>query len=376
MAGDSHTVNVGVTMRAMQRNLLGDIAMKRIVAWTLLLAVCAAASAQAQIPQKIIFDTDFAFPPQDDAMALFFVLNSPELEILGITTVAGNKSLNVANADVLKVVEATNRAEIPVFQGAASPLQHEGTEWDTKRHGGWYANPPAPEPPGGFARTKKLETRSAIDFLVDTVMRNPGQVTILALGPLTNIAIAMRMESGFARHVRQLVIMGGAVASLPDGAGNHTPNAEFNFYVDPEAARIVLRSGIPIVLSPLNISRRARFTKEWYEKIVAVDTPITRLVRDRLGPAFEQRPDRSYLMYDQVAAVTLVDPTLMTTVEYYVDVDANEGPSYGVSVGAPQVWPGAEGAQRMLVQTDLDWDRFIRLYVERVTSAHPASNPE
>ena len=194
-------------------------------------------------------------------MALFFVLNSPELEILGITTVAGNRSRNVATADALKVLEATNRGEIPVFEGAAGPLLHQGTDWDTKRHGGWYANEPAPAPPGGFAK-KKAETRSAVDFLVSTVMQSPGQVTILALGPLTNIAMAMRTEINFARSVKQLVIMGGAIASLPDGGGNHTPNAEFNFYVDPEAAQIVLRSGIPIVLSPLNVSRKARFTKE------------------------------------------------------------------------------------------------------------------
>jgi inosine-uridine nucleoside N-ribohydrolase len=306
-------------------------------------------------------------------MALFFVLNCPELEILGITTVAGNKSVNVATADVLKVLEVANRAEIPVFHGVASPLVHEGTEWDTKRHGGWYANEPAPEPPGGFAK-KKAEARSAVDFLVSTVMLNPGQVTILAIGPLTNIAIAMRMEPNFARNAKQLVIMGGAIASLPDGGGNHTPNAEFNFYVDPEAARIVLRSGIAIVLSPLNISRKARFTKEWYEKIVAVDTSITRLVKERVGPGFQQRPDRTPLMYDQVAAVALVDPTLMKTVEWYVDVDANHGPNYGVSVGAPAPWPGGEGARKMLVQTDLDFDRFMRLYVERVTRSAPAPN--
>src|SRR5262245_9922116 len=236
--------------------------MKRICACTVLLAICAAGSALAQPRQKIIFDTDFAFPPQDDAMALFFVLNCPELEILGVTTVAGNRSLNVATTDALKVLEATGRSEVPVYVGAASPLLHKGTEWDTKRHGGWYANDPAPEPPGGFAK-KKPESTSAIDFLVRTVMQNPGQVTILAIGPLTNIAIAMRMEAKFASNVKQLVIMGGAIASLPDGGGNHTPNAEFNFYVDPEAAQIVLRSGIPIVLSPLNVSRKAKFTKEW-----------------------------------------------------------------------------------------------------------------
>ena len=347
--------------------------MRRISTCAVLLALFATAPAVAQPAQKIIFDTDFAFPPQDDAMALFFVLNSPELEILGITTVAGNRSLNVATADALKVLEVTGNAAIPVFQGAASPLLHEKAEWDTKRHGGWYANEPAPAPPGGFAK-KKVEARSAVDFLVGTVMQNPGQVTILAIGPLTNIAMAMRMEQNFARSVKQLVIMGGAIASLPDGGGNHTPNAEFNFYVDPEAAQIVLRSGIPIVLSPLNVSRKARFTKEWYDKIVAVDTPITRLVKAQLGPGFEQRPDRVALMYDQVAAVTLVAPTLIKTVELYVDVDINHSVNYGVSAGAPQIWPGGEGARKMLVQTDLDWDKFIRLYVERVTATRRTGN--
>jgi inosine-uridine nucleoside N-ribohydrolase len=343
--------------------------MKRICACAVLLSLIAAVPAAAQQPQKIIFDTDFAFPPQDDSMALFFVLNSPELQLLGITTVAGNRSLNVANADALKILEVTGRTDVPLYSGAAAPLMHAGVEWDTKRHGGWYANEPAPAPPGGFATKKKAEAIGAVDFLVNTVMANPGQVTILAIGPLTNIAMAMRMNVNFAKNVKGLVIMGGAIASLPDGGGNHTPNAEFNFYVDPEAAQIVLRSGIPIILSPLNISRKARFTKEWYDKIVAVDTPATRLIKERMDTGFQQRPDRVGLMYDQIAAVALVDPTLMKTVDLFVDVDANPGPNYGVSVGAPQPWPGGEGAKKMAVQTDLDFDKFIRLYVERVTRA-------
>ena len=343
--------------------------MKRICACAVLLSLIAAVPAAAQQPQKIIFDTDFAFPPQDDSMALFFVLNSPELQLLGITTVAGNRSLNVANADALKILEVIGRTDVPLYSGAAAPLMHAGVEWDTKRHGGWYANEPAPAPPGGFATKKKAEAIGAVDFLVNTVMANPGQVTILAIGPLTNIAMAMRMNVNFAKNVKGLVIMGGAIASLPDGGGNHTPNAEFNFYVDPEAAQIVLRSGIPIILSPLNISRKARFTKEWYDKIVAVDTPATRLIKERMDTGFQQRPDRVGLMYDQIAAVALVDPTLMKTVDLFVDVDANPGPNYGVSVGAPQPWPGGEGAKKMAVQTDLDFDKFIRLYVERVTRA-------
>lgn len=345
--------------------------MRRLTACAALLAVLGtAAGAAAQPAQKIIVDTDFAFPPTDDAMALLFVLNSPELDVLGLTTVAGNRSMNVATADALKVLEVTGHASIPVFRGAAGPWLHRQDAWDLTRHGGWYANDPAPAPPGGFAK-KTAEARSAVDFLVETVARNPGQVTILAIGPLTNIATAIRMDTSFARNVKQLVIMGGAVASLPDGGGNHTPNAEFNFYVDPEAAQVVLRSGIPIVLSPLNVSRKARFTKEWFDKIVAVDTPTTRLVKDTFGPGFQQRPDRVALMYDQIAAVTLVAPSLMKTVELYVDVDINPGPDYGVSVGAPEVWPGGEGARRMRVQTDLDWERFIRLYVERVTRVRP-----
>lgn len=344
--------------------------VKALALSTLFLAMVCAAPAAAQT-QKIIFDTDFAFPPQDDAMALFFVLNSPEIEILGITTVAGNRSVNVATTDALKVLEVTNRTEIPVYQGAAAPLLHKGTEWDTKRHGGWYANDPAPAPPGGFARAKKVESQGAVDYMVRTVMANPGQVTILAIGPLTNVAMALRMEPRMAASVKQLVIMGGAIASLPDGGGNHTPNAEFNFYVDPEAAQIVLRSGIPIILSPLNVSRKARFTKADYDKLVAVDTPIVRLIRDSLGPAYRQRPDRVALMYDQVAAVALVAPQLMTTTELFVDVDIAPGPDYGVSVGAPQPWPGGESAMKMRVQTDLDWDRFIRLYIERVTATRP-----
>lgn len=347
--------------------------MRTFRALALLVAVAAAVPVVAQPAQKIIFDTDFAFPPQDDAMALFFLLNSPELDILGITTVAGNRSVNVATADVLKVLEVTGRTEIPVYQGAAAPWLHKGTDWDTKRHGGWYANEPARTPPGGFATTKKVESQGAIDYLVQTVMKHPGQVTILAIGPLTNIAMAMRMEPRFDASVRQLVIMGGAIASLPDGGGNHTPNAEFNFYVDPEAAQVVLRSGIPIVLSPLNVSRKARFTKADYDRIVAVDTPITRLIKDNLGPGYQQRPDRVALMYDQVAAVALVAPQLIKTVELFVDVDIEPTSNYGVSVGAPQPWPGGEGAMKMQVQTDLDWDRFIRLYIERVTAARPPS---
>jgi len=306
-------------------------------------------------------------PPTDDGLALVLALNSPELEILGITTVAGNESLEKATVDALRLLEIAGRPEIPVHKGANLPLLHEKSDYATRVHGRWWSDDPPAAPPGGFAQ-KKPERESGMEFIVRTVIARPNEVSILAIGPLTNIAMAIRQEPGFAERVKEIVIMGGAVAALPDGAGNVTPNAEFNFWVDPEAAKVVLRSGIPrIMLSPLNVSRKTALTKDWYEKMVSVDTPITRLFKETLGSRFAQDPSRRMLMYDQVAVGSLIDPTLAKTAELYVDVDVNRGINYGVSVGGDDPWPGAEGVRKMAVQYDLDWERFIQLFVERVT---------
>ncbi|MDA0681150.1 MAG: nucleoside hydrolase [Proteobacteria bacterium] len=323
------------------------------------------AVAQVDYPVPIIFDTDFVMPPSDDSMALMLALQSPEIEILGITTVAGNDSLERATSDVLRMLEIANQAGIAVYQGADMPLVHEKSDYAVRKYGNWYSNEAPPIPPGGFA-TKKPEDETAVSFIVRTVMSRPQQVTLVAIGPLTNIAQAIRAEPGFAKNVKQLVIMGGAVALLPDGAGNMTPNAEFNFWVDPEAAYVTLRSGIPIELSPLNVSRKSALTKAWYEKIVAVETPLTQLLRETLGHQFESEPDRAWLMYDQIAMASVIDPTLVTSERLYVDVDIDHGINYGVSVAGREIWPGAEGAQQINVQYELDWPRFIEMFVERV----------
>ena len=332
-----------------------------------LVLVSTGAFAAEPSRHKIIFDTDFVMPPADDGMALILALHSPELEILGVSTVAGNESMEKATVDALRLLEIAGRTGIPVYKGANMPLLHEKSDFATRVHGRWWSDEPPSAPPGGFAR-KKAEPGSAMDFIVRTVMARSGEVSILAIGPLTNVAMALRQEPGLAERIKEIVIMGGAVASLKDGAGNITPNAEFNFWVDPEAAKIVLRSGIPrIVLSPLNVSRKTALTKAWYEKMVATQTPLTSLLKETVGPGFAQDPGRRMLMYDQVAVGSLIDPTLMKTVDLYVDVDATRGLDYGTSIGGEEPWPGAEGARKMAVQYDVDWERFITLFVERVS---------
>lgn len=330
----------------------------------------AGAAVAAEPPHKIIFDTDFGMVPQDDSYALMLALHSPELDILGITTVAGNFSLEQGTADVLRLLEIAGRVDIPVYAGANMPFVHEKSEFATQQHGSWWSDAPATEPYGGFAK-KQVEKQSAADFIVETVEADPGEVTIMAIGPLTNVAIALHQSPGLAAKVKQIYIMGGAVAVLEDGGGNTTPNAEFNFWVDPEAARAVLRSGAPIVLSPLNVSRKSNMTREWFEKLVAVETPLTRMIRELEGPHYEKDPDRVVLMYDQVTVASLFDPSLVTTTELIVDVDIDHGISYGTSVGGFWPWPGSEGAQKMPVQHDLDWERFIAMFIERVSRPVP-----
>ena len=316
---------------------------------------------------KVIFDTDFLMPPQDDGSALVLALNSPdEIEVVGITIVAGNHNLKTEAAHALRLLEIMGREDVPVYAGAAKPLRHKKSDYAVIGWGKWWLADPPEAPTSGFAKTKKLEDAGAVDFIVNTVIENAGEITILAVGPLTNIALAIRREPSFAASVKRMVIMGGAIASLPDGAGNQTPNAEFNFWVDPEAAKIVLRSGIPITLSPLNVAARARFTRQWHEKLLSVDTAVTRLIKRRL--AERDRPmSFPRMMWDQLATATLIDPTLFKTKELYVDVDTNRGINYGVSVGGEEIWPGAEGAQKIQVEYDVDAERFNQMYVERMT---------
>lgn len=330
------------------------------------------ALADADGPAAIIVDTDFLMPPADDALALMLALQSPEVRILGVTTVAGNGSVEQATVDALRLLEIAGRADIPVHQGADMPLVHAQSAFAVDSYGEWYSDAPPRAPPGGFAR-QAAASGNAVSFIVDTVTSRPGEVTIVALGPLTNVAAALRADPRTARSVKRLVVMGGAIAALPHGGGNLTPNAEFNFWVDPEAAHVTLRSGVPVSLSPLNVARQSAFTNAWYERVVSVDTPFTRLLREAFGAQFAAQPERAWLLFDPIAMASVINPAIVASRPMYVDVDIAHGINYGVSVGGDDRWPGAEGARRVDVQYELDWPRFIALFVDRVQRPVPAA---
>jgi inosine-uridine nucleoside N-ribohydrolase len=330
---------------------------------------------------KVIFDTDFLVPPQDDGLALALALKSPELKILGITTVAGNGEVHKETADALRELEIMSRTEIPVYMGANRPLVHEKTDWDTNVHGKWWSDEPPAPPPGGFAKIQ-AQKGSAVDFIIRTVDENPGQITIIAIGPLTNIATAIRQDAAFAKNVKQINIMGGAIGMLDGGAGNVTPNAEFNFWVDPEAAQVVVHSGIPVNLTGLNVTRKTNFSNDYMNQILAVDNPFTRLLKERQQQAANGRnPARNpnananpgvtrggRQMFDELTVATVIDPTLVKSRDMYVDVDINHGPNYGVSVGGAKPWEGAEDAKPISVQYDVDSERFMDMFVQRLIS--------
>ena len=339
-------------------------AILQIPIFCILLCFMGLALAQNQnIP--IIFDTDFGMPPTDDALALMLAVQSPEIDILGITTVAGNNSLEQGTSDVLRMLEIIKRTDIPVFEGENLPLKHRVSEFAIKEYGSWNSDEAPSKPYGGFAK-KKIEKISAAKFIEQKVLANPEKITIVALGPLTNIAKAIQRNPHLPKKIKKIFIMGGAIASLPDGAGNITPNAEYNFWVDPEAAKIVLQSGASIELSPLNVSRKSALTKEWYEKMVEFDSPTTELLKDSLGPRFRKNPNKIWLMYDQITVASIIDPNIVSSKNMYVDVNDNKGISYGVSIGGMKRWPGAEKAQLIKVQYDLDWHRFIEMYIKRL----------
>ena len=194
--------------------------------------------------RKIIIDTD---PGQDDAVAILLALASTELEVLGLTAVAGNVPLALTHTNARRILELADRAEVPVCAGASRPMVRPlvTAEHVHGRTGLDGADLPDPTVP--------LHPQHGVDFIVETLlMAEPGEVTLCTLGPLTNVALALQRAPEIATRIREIVMMGGAYFEV----GNITPAAEFNIYVDPHAADVVFRSGVPLTVLPLDVTHK------------------------------------------------------------------------------------------------------------------------
>jgi inosine-uridine nucleoside N-ribohydrolase len=331
----------------------------------IIMGFCAATLAASE---RIVFDTDPGFF-NDDGHAAVMLLRSPEkVTILGMTLVSGN-TWPAEGADFMwQALEAAGRTDIPLFLGAQAPLMHtvamaraEARQWGPFEYIAAFGTPLVTS-----ARKAKIRRQNGVDFLIQEISKSPGGVTVLAIGPMTNIAMALRLRPDLETKIRQIVFMGGNVR-VP---GNVSKYAEVNFWFDPEAAQVVLRSKIPRkTMFGLDICNRAVLTRAMFDEIVAVKTPVTQLYKEALGnqyPGFLKNPNTTGYIWDALAAGYLIDPKIVTKSEsLYLDVDSAFGKRYG---SVRQLDRGlAPDATAVDVMLDLDFPKFFRIYKDLLT---------
>jgi inosine-uridine nucleoside N-ribohydrolase len=274
-------------------------------------------------PFRVIIDTD---PGVDDALALLLAMRSPELKIEGITPVAGNVPLSLTLPNALRMVEIAGRTDIPVAAGAKVPLVRRLVT-ATYAHGeNGLGGAVFPEP-----KTKPV-AEDAADFIRRIVEKYPGEVTLIPIGPLTNIATALSLDLELAAKVKSIVLMGGSLSG-----GNITPAAEFNIYVDPEAARIVFQSGIPITMVGLDATRKTSLTEEHVRTLDESQNPISKAAATIGRNAINHHREQGFLvgpnMHDSLAMAAFLDPSILTFKDYYVDVETTGELTAGETLG-------------------------------------------
>ncbi len=274
-------------------------------------------------PFRVIIDTD---PGVDDALALLLGMRSPELKIEAITPVAGNVPLELTLPNALRLVEIAGRIDIPVAAGARGPLVRRLVT-ATYAHGeNGLGGAVFPEP------TTKPVAEPAAEYIRRIVRKYPREVTLITLGPLTNIATALSSDPELAGMVRGLTMMGGSLSG-----GNITPAAEFNIYVDPEAARIVFQSGIPITMVGLDVTRKTSLTEEHVRVLEAAQNPVSQAAAKIGRNAINHNRERGFLvgpnMHDSLAVAAFLDPTILKWQEYYVDVETTGELTAGETLG-------------------------------------------
>jgi len=343
-----------------------------------LLLVCSIAWSQPR--RKIIINEDCSGPGGSNMQTLALLIQSPKVEVLGITVASGDQWRDEEVAHALRLLEILGRKDIPVMSGAAFPLvrtREEALQWE-ERYGRvsyagawdqrWWHEPfVVPALPEGSPSTKPSD-EDAAHFLVRMVHKYPHEVSSNEGAPMTNLALAISLDPQFAALAEELVFMGGSLnpqTNDPEFANN--PRHEFNFWFDPEAAHIVLRAPWrKITCTPVDISIQARLSPEMVKRINTSGTPLARYI----ARYYVEGPGYDY-MWDELAAAAWIDPSLITRQETrYMSVDIDHGAGYGNTL----TWTSAEkpktAAQPVAIQVDLDKERFYEMFVNLMSAAH------
>jgi purine nucleosidase len=308
-------------------------------------------------PRKIIIDTD---PGQDDAVAILVALASPEeLDVLGITCVAGNVPLDLTSRNARIVCELAGKRDVKVFAGCDRPLGRDLVTAEHVHGKTGLDGPDLPEP------TMPMAEGHAVDFIIDTLRDNaPGTVTLCPLGPLTNIATALQKAPDIADRIAKIVLMGGGYFE----GGNITPTAEFNIYVDPQAADIVFKSGAFIVVMPLDVTHKALVTKARNDAFRALGTPVGIAVAE-MTDFFERFDKEKYgsdgaPLHDPCVTAYLINPDLFKGRHINVEIETESELTMGMTVA--DWWGVTDRAPNATFMGDLDSDGFFALLTERL----------
>jgi purine nucleosidase len=348
----------------------------------LLFLVLAGCGSSAQSRRKVIINEDCSGPGGSNMQTLMVMLQSPKVEVLGITVVSGDQWRDEEVAHTLRLLEIMGRTDIPVVPGAVFPLirTHEEAQLWQQRHGKvayagawderwWHEASVVPPLPEGQPTTKPAD-EDAAHFLIRMVHKYPHEITIYEGGPMTNLALAISLDPHFPELAQELVFMGGSLSPRtdnPEFASN--PRHEFNFWFDPEAAEIVLRAPWKkIVCTPTDISIKTHMTAALVKQIEASGTPLAHYIA-----RFAMLTPGADIMWDELAAAAWIDPTLITNREVrYMGVDVDHGAGYGNTLTWETRNSLRPGAQPVEIQVDLDTEKFYRMFVSLMTSATPA----
>ncbi len=303
----------------------------------------------------IILDCD---PGHDDAIALVLALASPELEVKAVTSSAGNQTPDKTLRNVLRMLTLLKRSDIPVAGGAVKPLMRDLIIADNVHGETGLDGPALPEP--GFAP----QNCTAVELMAKVLRESPEPVTLVATGPQTNVALLLNSHPELHAKIARIVIMGGAM-----GLGNWTPAAEFNIYVDPEAAEIVFQSGIPVVMAGLDVTHRAQIMADDIERFRAINNPVARTVAELLDFFMEYHKTEKWgfqgaPLHDPCTIAWLLKPEIFTTARRWIGVETQGKYTQGMTVVDYFMLSGNEPNTDIML--DIDRQAFVDLLAERL----------